>query len=512
MPFNGSGGFDSVGPPDFPAVAGDDILADQYNDQMNDIFAGFGNCLTRDGQSPATDDLPMGGFLLSGLGAGALAGDSLSWGQTGASLNGLVLTGEGIFKGAVAVGVGVTGLHVGLGAGAPYLKWTNASGGSNSKVWDCFASTTQLSFRVVNDAISAFDTWLAVTRSAASVTSLAFGGTSATFPATLAAAGAISGGSTITAIGGFVGALTGNVTGNLTGNITGNVTGTSGSTTGNAATATKLLTARTINGTSFDGSANITPGVTASAVTTNANFSVPFLSAATGTATVSTDPGLLYNPSTNLLTTSTSGNSATATALATTRAINGVNFNGTAAITTPVNATAVATNASFAVPFLSGATGNVNVQTDAGMTYNPSTDTLTVGAALLANGATALNWYEEGTFTPTVVGATSAGVTTYSSRSGRFTRMGNLVRFFMALNWSAATGTGTMTFGGLPYVVNSGEQNAPCAYAAVNQAKPFGIGLLNASAANISLYNPVTDAAIAITNGGVAVLSGSYSV
>ena len=45
--------------------------------------------------------------------------------------------------------------------------------------------------------------------------------------------------------------------GALTGNVTGNVSGTSGSTTGNAATATKLATARTIAGVSFDGSANI---------------------------------------------------------------------------------------------------------------------------------------------------------------------------------------------------------------------------------------------------------------
>ena len=57
--------------------------------------------------------------------------------------------------------------------------------------------------------------------------------------------------------GGFVGALTGNVTGN--------VSGSSGSTTGNAATATKLATARAINGVNFDGSAPIT--VTADATT-----------------------------------------------------------------------------------------------------------------------------------------------------------------------------------------------------------------------------------------------------
>lgn len=54
------------------------------------------------------------------------------------------------------------------------------------------------------------------------------------------------------------GGVTGNVTGNLTGNVTGNVTG-------NASTATALQTARTINGTSFDGTANIT--VTAAAGT-----------------------------------------------------------------------------------------------------------------------------------------------------------------------------------------------------------------------------------------------------
>lgn len=45
--------------------------------------------------------------------------------------------------------------------------------------------------------------------------------------------------------------------GPVTGNVTGNVTGTSGSTSGNAATATALQTARTINGVSFNGTANI---------------------------------------------------------------------------------------------------------------------------------------------------------------------------------------------------------------------------------------------------------------
>ena len=57
-----------------------------------------------------------------------------------------------------------------------------------------------------------------------------------------------------------------------------NTTGSSGSTTGNAATATVLQTARTINGTSFNGSANIT--ITAAA--TNVNTQLASLGVGTG--------------------------------------------------------------------------------------------------------------------------------------------------------------------------------------------------------------------------------------
>ena len=53
----------------------------------------------------------------------------------------------------------------------------------------------------------------------------------------------------------------------LTGDVTGNVSGSSSSTTGNAATATALATARTIGGTSFDGSANIAVALATDATT-----------------------------------------------------------------------------------------------------------------------------------------------------------------------------------------------------------------------------------------------------
>lgn len=185
----------------------------------------------------------------------------------------------------------------------------------------------------------------------------------------------ISLGSSSTSLAGLTSVSSTAFTGNLTGNVTGNVTGSSGSTTGNAATATRLQTARTIGGVSFNGTANINlPGVntagnqstsgnaaTATTATninalannsTNESTYIAFLDGATGTQRIETDTGLRYNPSTNTITASTfvgnltgnvtgnvtgssgstTGNAATATRLQTARTIAGVSFNGTANI------------------------------------------------------------------------------------------------------------------------------------------------------------------------------------
>jgi hypothetical protein len=66
-----------------------------------------------------------------------------------------------------------------------------------------------------------------------------------------------------------------------------------------------------------------------------------------------------------------------------------------------------------------------------------------------------LNDYEEGTFTPTVVGSTTAGVGVYSAQVGRYTKIGNLVTVQVYMLWSAHTGTGNMRFGGLPFTTSS---------------------------------------------------------
>ncbi|WP_458002971.1 phage tail fiber protein [Escherichia coli] len=110
------------------------------------------------------------------------------------------------------------------------------------------------------------------------------------------------------------------------------------STTGNAATATKLQTARTIGGVSFDGSANIDlPGVNK----TGNQSTTGNAATATKLQTARTIGGVSFDGSANIDlpgvnkagNQSTTGNAATATKLQTARNINGVPFDGTKDIT-----------------------------------------------------------------------------------------------------------------------------------------------------------------------------------
>lgn len=79
MPYNGSGTFTL--PAGNPVVTGTTISSVTTNNTNNDIANGLSNAVTRNGQSPPTANLPMGGFHLTGLSAGAASGDSVSFEQ-----------------------------------------------------------------------------------------------------------------------------------------------------------------------------------------------------------------------------------------------------------------------------------------------------------------------------------------------------------------------------------------------------------------------------------------------
>ena len=103
----------------------------------------------------------------------------------------------------------------------------------------------------------------------------------------------------------------------------------SGPLTGNASTATTLATARTIGGTSFNGSADIAVSLAATATTLATARNIGGVSF-NGSAAIDL-PGVNAVGNQN-----TTGSAAT---LTTTRAINGVNFDGSAAITVAAAAT-----------------------------------------------------------------------------------------------------------------------------------------------------------------------------
>ena len=80
MSYNGSGTFviNSAGQ---PVAAGTTITATAFNALTADLATGLSTALTKDGQTTATGNIPMGGFKLTGLGTGSAATDGANVGQ-----------------------------------------------------------------------------------------------------------------------------------------------------------------------------------------------------------------------------------------------------------------------------------------------------------------------------------------------------------------------------------------------------------------------------------------------
>jgi hypothetical protein len=79
--------------------------------------------------------------------------------------------------------------------------------------------------------------------------------------------------------------------------------------------------------------------------------------------------------------------------------------------------------------------------------YPGQTDYIEQLNALLAGGSIS---YATGTWTPTLIGATTAGSATYTAQSGKYTHIGNRVDFQCVVTISAHTGTGEFRINGLP--------------------------------------------------------------
>jgi hypothetical protein len=139
----------------------------------------------------------------------------------------------------------------------------------------------------------------------------------------------------------------------------------------------------------------------------------------------------------------------------------------------------------------------------------PSAPNLKFGNTASADVNT-LDHYEEGTFTPALYGATTAGSPSYSARFGRYTRIGNRVSWTMRLALSAVGGmAGSMRLSGLPFInanVSGGDSSINFGFYAGIQAGVDAVGVSGLTRVNFSEANIYKASA---TNRNVAALLAS---
>ena len=127
MSYNGSG-VCLINTTGQPVVSGTAIIADTFNALTTDIAAGLTNAMTKDGQSTPTNNITMGGYKLTNVGAATVLGDALSFGRA-ATVSNLTLTAP---LPVASGGTGITdpgpvgNLLVSNGAGG----WTSGTAGN----------------------------------------------------------------------------------------------------------------------------------------------------------------------------------------------------------------------------------------------------------------------------------------------------------------------------------------------------------------------------------------------
>jgi len=145
-----------------------------------------------------------------------------------------------------------------------------------------------------------------------------------------------------------------------------------------------------------------------------------------------------------------------------------------------------------------------------------------LGSLKLANvdlaSASTIDWYLEGTFTPTMTLGGGATGMTYSSQTGVFTRCGRVVTFYMGVALSAiGSSTGSILIEGLPY---ASDKTVPVSLWFDSLAAGSGAnvlqGYINSASTNVSLHTLsgtiTTLSDTHLTNTSVIRVSGSYSV
>jgi len=120
------------------------------------------------------------------------------------------------------------------------------------------------------------------------------------------------------------------------------------------------------------------------------------------------------------------------------------------------------------------------------------------------------------TFTPTLVGLTTAGTGTYTTQAGAYWTLGKLVYFELDLVWTAHTGTGVMRVDGLPFTKANNGINAAVAVV-FNNLTLTAVGnkveaqvAANTSTINLFEIGSGAAASIPMDTAGTLRLAGCY--
>ena len=109
MPFNGSGTATGVGRPQYPPQANEIIYAAYFITIIDDILSMLTNCVTRDGQSPLSQNLPANSKKITGLASGTADGDALAYNQANAKIQSFANAVNFALAPTVPTGVDQTG-------------------------------------------------------------------------------------------------------------------------------------------------------------------------------------------------------------------------------------------------------------------------------------------------------------------------------------------------------------------------------------------------------------------
>jgi len=87
LSYNGSGVF-QINTAGQPVVTGTTITSTAFNALTADLASGLTTCITKDGQTTPTANIPMGNFKITGLGQGTAAGQAVAYPAPSASVIG----------------------------------------------------------------------------------------------------------------------------------------------------------------------------------------------------------------------------------------------------------------------------------------------------------------------------------------------------------------------------------------------------------------------------------------